>query len=104
MRRTVVGTAARIAPATAIAVIVWTLLVTTWLMVDPLYIPHLLACQRTVGPIHSAACDAAQATVNSAYDEYHITPMLLAFAAGYVAIVLVAAIGVTRSIVSRHRS
>ena len=104
MRRTIMGTAARIAPATVMAIIVWTLLVTTWLLTDPLYIPHLLSCQRYVGPIHSAACDAAQAAVNEAYGRYHVTPMLLAFGAGYVAIVVVAAISLARSVVSRHRT
>ena len=67
-----------------IAVVAWTVLVLGFVLFFPN--DHLtMPCMHLVG--RSAACEADQATVNAAYQTYQTIPVLLAIAAGYVAIV-----------------
>ena len=67
-----------------IAAVVWTGLVLGFVLFFP-SVSLTLPCMHLVG--RSAACEADQATVNAAYQTYQTIPVLLAIAAGYVAIV-----------------
>ena len=67
-----------------IAAVVWTVLALGFLLFFPS--GHMtVPCMHLVG--RSSACEADQATVNAAYQTYQTIPVLLAIAAGYVAIV-----------------
>jgi hypothetical protein len=88
----------------AVALVGWTFVGAMWLLgvFDPVPIGDvLLPCGRLVG--HSAACDAAQTTISAAYWDDHVKPVLVAFGAGYLAIVVLGLLGlVRRSINGAH--
>ena len=67
------------------AVALWSAVVLVLLFFDPGFQSPLVPCMGLVG--HSASCEAAQQTVSDAAWHLHTLPLLLAIAAGYLAIV-----------------
>jgi hypothetical protein len=73
--------------AFAIALLLWSMVVVVWLVVVPGDTSGSPTCMHLVG--RSAACEARQNAVNQVWWDYRILPTLLAFAAGYIGIVVI---------------
>jgi hypothetical protein len=69
-----------------IAVLRWSAVALTWILVSPGN-SSALGCMHQVG--RSVACEAQQNAINQVWWDYQTLPTLLTIAAGYVAIVVV---------------
>jgi hypothetical protein len=74
------------------ALVVWSAIVLTWVLLVPASNGGVLGCMHLVG--RSVACEAQQDAVNQAWWQYRTLPMILAIAAGYAGIVTVRLRGV----------
>ena len=69
-----------------VAAVAWTVLIAGFVIFYPS--DHVtLPCMRLVG--RTLACERDQATINAAFQTYQTLPVLVAMAAGYVAIAAV---------------
>jgi hypothetical protein len=69
------------------AMVVWSAIVLIWVLLVPASNGGVLGCMHLVG--RSVACEAQQDAINQAWWRYQTLPMILALAAGYVAIAIV---------------
>jgi glycerol uptake facilitator-like aquaporin len=69
-----------------IALLLWSLVVLTWILVNPGN-SSALGCMHQVG--RSVACEAQQNAINQVWWDYQTLPTLATIAAGYIAIVIV---------------
>jgi hypothetical protein len=70
-----------------LALVLWSIVVLTWILVLPPSNGGLLGCMQLVG--RSGACAAQQNAINQTWWTYQTLPTLATIAAGYIAIVVV---------------
>ena len=75
--------------------LLWSVIVSIWILFVPTANGDLLSCMRPVG--RSAACDAQQEAVNQIWWDYHTLPIMLTIASGHVGIIVVRLAGRRRS-------
>lgn len=80
--------------AFVLAVVLWSTVVLGVVLFYPAEHADLLACMRHVG--RSIACEAQQDDINQLWREYRTLPLLMGFAAGYIGIGFLAAVGAWR--------
>jgi hypothetical protein len=73
--------------AFVLALVLWSVVVLTWILVFPASSGGLLGCMHLVG--RSVACEAQQNAINESWWAYQTFPTLATIAAGYIAIVIV---------------
>jgi hypothetical protein len=73
--------------AFVLALLLWSAIVSIWIVFVPTSNGGLLGCMHLVG--RSAACEAQQEGINETWWRYQTLPMILAIAAGYIGIVIV---------------
>jgi hypothetical protein len=73
--------------AFVLALVLWSAVVLTWILVVPASNGGLLGCMHLVG--RSVACEAEQNAINQSWWDNQTLPTMAAIAAGYVAIVVV---------------
>ena len=70
-----------------LALVLWSVVVLTWILLVPASNGGLLGCMHLVG--RSVACEAEQNAINQSWWDYQTLPTLATIAAGYIAIVIV---------------
>jgi hypothetical protein len=73
--------------AFVLALVLWSAVVLTWILIVPVGNGGLLGCMHLVG--RSVACETQQNAINQSWWDNQTLPTLATIAAGYIAIVIV---------------
>jgi len=69
-----------------LALVLWSVVVLTWILLVPASNGGLLGCMDLVG--RSVACEAKQNAINQSWWDYQTLPTLATFASGYIGIAI----------------